>query len=200
MADAIRLAEWTAGKTLGGESRVKVVDELRNDSPAARPLLDEILTAVVDGPTYQRERLSKAFAPRFSRYGVGGEYQVHADSAYMGEVRTDLAMTLFLNDDYDGGELVVEMSGGQVAAVKGKPGHAVFYECWRPHLVKPVTRGERVVAVTWFQSRVPNAEDREILDRLHAVIEDVKQQRMTEQERYAALGAVHDKLLRRFSH
>jgi PKHD-type hydroxylase len=199
IVEAILAEGWTEGKTLGGVSKVKVVDELRSDNAAAKPLLDEIMGAVVDSPIFQRELLSTAYAPRFSRYREGGEYQVHVDSAYMGEVRTDLAMTLFLNDDYEGGELQIELPGSQVARVKAPAGHAVVYECWRPHCVTPVTKGERIVAVTWLQSRVANSEDREILDRLHIVIDDLKLKRMTDQERFAALGAVYDKLYKRFS-
>ena len=202
MAEAIRSAEWTAGKTQNGDSKVKVVDELRSDSPIAKPLLDEIVRAMNASPMYQHEYLEAAFAPRFSRYGVGGEYQVHSDASHMGPVRTDLAMTLFLNDDYDGGELCVEglMPNGMHARVKCPPGHAVVYECWRPHWVNPVTRGERVVSVTWLQSQVPNAEDRELLHRLHALIDDLTHEKLTKQQKYAALGAVHTKLKKRFSH
>lgn len=182
---------------MSGESSVKVVEELRSDNGVAKPFLDGILKAVVESPIYQREMLATAFAPRFSRYSNGGEYQVHVDAAYMGEVRTDLAMTLFLNDDYEGGELQIEMPGSQVARVKAPAGHAVVYECWRPHRVTPVTKGERVVAVTWLQSRVASSEDREILDRLHRVIDSVRP--VIDQEQFADLGCVYDKLLKRFS-
>jgi len=198
---AIRDQQWTEGKTARGNDGVKVTQELRNDCEAARPHLDAIMKAVIDSPLYQREFLESAYAPRFSRYGEGGQYQVHADSAYMGTVRTDLAMTLFLNDDYEGGELCIDgvMPNGLHARVKAPPGHAVVYECWRPHWVLPVTKGERFVSVTWFQSRVPSAEDREILDRLHVVIDDLEHKRMTDQQRFAALGAVYDKLYKRFA-
>lgn len=196
---AIREQDWTVGTTKRGPSEVKVVQELRDDNAVAKPLLNEILAAVNGSAVFQREMLESAFMPRFSRYQTGGEYQVHVDAAYMGPLRTDLAMTLFLNDDYEGGELHVEMPGYQVARVKGVPGQAVVYDCWRPHKVTPVTKGERIVAVTWFQSRVASAEDREILDRLHGVIDDLEINRMSAQERFAALGAIHTKLSKRFA-
>ncbi len=202
MVDAIRAAEWSAGKTQSGNSKVKVVDELRDDSPVAKPLLDEVVAAMSASPMFKREYLDATFMPRFSRYVVGGEYQVHSDASHMGPVRTDLAMTLFLNDDYEGGELCVDgaLPNGMHARVKCPAGHAIVYECWRPHWVTPVTKGERVVVVTWLQSQVPNAEDREILGRLHALIDDLTHETMTKQEKYAALGAVHTKLKKRFSH
>jgi PKHD-type hydroxylase len=152
-------------------------------------------------PLMRREFLESMFAPRFSRYATGGKYDVHADSAFMGPVRTDLAMTLFLTDDYEGGELCIDGIGlnGAPVKVKCSAGYAVVYECWRPHWVEPVTKGERIVAVTWLQSRIQNAEDREILQRLCEVIEDVGTGKMGAQERFAKLGAVHDKLVKRFA-
>jgi PKHD-type hydroxylase len=202
MAEAIRSAEWTAGKTQNGDSKVKVVDELRDDNPVAAPLLQEIVGAMSASALFQREYLESAFAPRFSRYAVGGEYQVHSDASHMGPVRTDLAMTLFLNDDYEGGELCVDgaLPNGATAMAKCSPGQAFVYECWRPHWVRPVTKGERVVVVTWLQSQVPNVEDREILGRLHALIDDLTHEKLTKQQKYAALGAVHTKLKKRFAH
>lgn len=199
IVSAIREQQWTEGTTARGNG-VKRAQELRQDCPAAKPFLDEIIQAVNDSPMYQREMLETAYYPRFSRYSHGGEYRVHSDSAYMGTVRSDLAMTLFLNDDYEGGELCIDglMPNGMEARVKLHAGQAVVYECWRPHRVLPVT-GERLVAVTWFQSRIASAEDREILDRLHILIDDMDAQKMTDQERFAALGAVHGKLQRRFA-
>lgn len=199
---AIRDEQWTQGKTQRGPSSVKVVQELRGeDSPAAKAYLDDIVRAISESPMYQGEFLESAYYPRFSRYVEGGEYQAHADAAYMGTVRTDLAMTLFLNDDYEGGELCIDglMPNGMHARVKAPAGQAVVYECWRPHWVNPVTRGERFVAVTWLQSRIPSVEDRELLSRLHSVIDDLTHKKMTEQQRFAVLGAVHTKLQKRFA-
>lgn len=201
MADAIRSEEWTQGKTQREDSDIKVVSELRDDNPVAKPLLEEVTRAVNDSPLMQRELLAAMFAPRFSRYPEGGKYDVHIDSAFMGPVRTDLAMTLFLSDDYEGGELCIDGIGlnGAPLKVNCSPGYAVVYECWRPHWVEPVTKGERVVAVTWLQSRVPETEDREILQRLHDVIDDLDKGQMGTQERFAKLGAIHDKLVKRWA-
>lgn len=201
IVDAIQSQEWTRGKTQREYGDIKVVSELREDDPVAKPFLDEIVQSVNASPLMQRELLGAMFSPRFSRYGEGGKYDVHVDSAFMGPVRTDLAMTLFLTDDYEGGELCIDGLGlnGAPLKVKCSAGYAVVYECWRPHWVEPVTKGERVVAVTWLQSRVPGAEDREILQRLHDVIDDLDKGQMGAQERFAKLGAVHDKLVKRFS-
>lgn len=201
MVDAIQSQEWTRGKTQREYGDIKIVSELRDDNAVAKPLLGEIAQAVNDSPLMQRELLAAMFAPRFSRYGEGGKYDVHVDSAFMGPVRTDLAMTLFLTDDYEGGELCIDGLGlnGAPLKVKCSAGYAVVYECWRPHWVEPVTKGERVVAVTWLQSRVQDSEQREILQRLHDVIDDLEKGQMGPQERFAKLGSIHAKLEKHFS-
>ena len=59
----------------------------------------------------------RTLPPLFSRYSVGSEYQSHVDNAFMGPfptMRTDLSITIFLNDpgDYMGGELSLETPFG----------------------------------------------------------------------------------------
>lgn len=91
----------------------------------------------------------KLHNPKFSRYRERMQYHLHTDAPWMGETRTDLSCTLFLNDDYEGGELKI---GNQ--KLRGKPGCAVVYDCGTPHEVLPVTSGERICVITWIQSRI----------------------------------------------
>lgn len=105
----------------------------------------------------------------FSRYEEGDAYGLHADEPFMaadggGTLRTDLSFTLFLSDpeSYDGGELVIVGADGE-RSVKAEAGTVVVYETGRLHRVEPVTRGERLAAVGWIQSRVRQAERREVL-------------------------------------
>lgn len=117
----------------------------------------------------------------FSRYRPGDAYGLHVDEAFMaaeggGELRTDLSFTLFLSDPetYDGGELEVVGPEGSLTA-KPAAGTAVLYDTGRVHQVAPVTAGERLAAVGWIQSRVREAERREVLFdlwRLRAALPD----------------------------
>ena len=129
--------------------------------------------------------------PKFNRYQVGDAYHAHADAGWMGNrIRTDLACTLFLNDDYEGGEL-----NANGVVIKGMPGQCVVYECWRPHWVNPVTKGERIAAITWIQSGIRSAEHREIIDMFLSVMSDLD--RTSNEERlYARLSALYGKLIR----
>jgi PKHD-type hydroxylase len=51
-------------------------------------------------------------------------------------------------------------------ALRLPAGHALVYPSTLLHRVEPVTQGERLVAVGWIQSRVRDAEQRELLFEL----------------------------------
>jgi len=104
-------------------------------------------------------------------------YGSHVDDAIMGsarDFRTDVSFTVFLNDaaDYDGGELVVETTGGETE-YKLDAGAAIVYPSTSLHRVAPLTRGRREVAVGWAQSLVRDAGRREILFDLEAARREI---------------------------
>jgi len=85
----------------------------------------------------------------------------------MGAGRSDLSFTVFLSDPdtYSGGALILESSNGE-EAFRLSAGHALVYPSTQLHRVDPVTRGERLVAVGWIESRIRHAEQRELLFEL----------------------------------
>jgi PKHD-type hydroxylase len=103
----------------------------------------------------------------FSRSGPGDGYGRHVDNAFMAGGRSDLSFTLFLSDPsgYEGGALVLESPSGE-EALRLPAGHALVYPSTLLHRVEPVTQGERLVAVGWIQSRVRDADQRELLFEL----------------------------------
>ena len=157
--------------------RVKNNEEM---DPAAQDL--DRLNRVVMGslarhPVYRAGALPLHVAsPLYARYRPGMTYGDHLDDPIMGaggvKYRSDIALTVFLNppDEYDGGELVIRSSAGE-QVVKLAAGDAVLYPAGSIHHVSPVTRGERLVAVTWVQSLVRDAARRELLYGLNAARE-----------------------------
>ena len=108
----------------------------------------------------------------FSRYGEGMGYGTHVDNAIMSDaalMRSDISITVFLSSpaDYDGGELVIEKDGER--AYKLEAGSVILYPSTTLHRVERVTRGTRLVGVSWIQSMVRSPEDREVLFDLDGV-------------------------------
>jgi PKHD-type hydroxylase len=140
--------------------------------------------------------------PMMTRYKPGMKYGAHADAAFIqlpgATIRSDLSCTIFLNDpkDYDGGELNVRLGDAQLT-FKLKPGEAIVYPSDSFHQVAPVTRGERLVAITFIQSRVQDPFKRNMLFELNevAALEGLKM----EPENYGRLQLIQQNLLRHWS-
>lgn len=100
----------------------------------------------------------------FSRTGEGMFYRSHLDTPTITTGRRDLSFTLFLNDPsrYEGGELVLQIEPER-KIVKLSSGQLIIYPTQYLHEVKEVTKGERLVAVGWIESEIPENEDRYIL-------------------------------------
>jgi PKHD-type hydroxylase len=112
--------------------------------------------------------------PLLTRYRPGMRYGAHADAAYLplpgGTLRSDISCTVFLNDpeSYDGGALHIRLGDGDLR-FKLKPGQTILYPSNTLHEVEPVTKGERLVAITFIQSRVPDPFHRSMIFELNEV-------------------------------
>lgn len=137
--------------------------------------------------------------PLMTRYRPGMKYGAHTDSAFMrmpgGELRADLSCTVFLNDpaDYEGGALRIQLGDADIR-FKLRAGETVIYPSDTLHEVEPVTRGERLVAITFIQSRVPDPFRRNLLFNLNevAALEGLKMSH----ENFTRLQLVQAQLLR----
>jgi PKHD-type hydroxylase len=112
--------------------------------------------------------------PFLTRYRPGMKYGAHTDAAYIrmpgGELRSDLSCTIFLNDpeSYEGGALHIRLGDADLH-FKLKSGEAIVYPSDTLHEVEPITKGERLVAITFIQSRIPDPFRRNLLFDLNAV-------------------------------
>lgn len=140
--------------------------------------------------------------PMMTRYKPGMKYGAHADAAFIqlpgATIRSDLSCTIFLNEpaDYEGGELHIRLGDADLM-FKLKPGEAIVYPSDSLHQVVPVTKGERLVAITFIQSRIQDPFRRYMLFELNevAALEGLKM----DPENFNRLQVVQQNLLRYWS-
>lgn len=166
-----RFADGTGSAGLAAR-RVKHNEELALDAARMSELNNLVMGSLVQHPVYRSAAMSlKVAAPYYAHYTPGMSYGEHVDDPVMGEgelYRSDLSVTVFLSDpgDYDGGELVIQTAFGE-QRVKLAAGDAVLYPSSSVHRVAEVTRGERLVAVSWIQSLVRDPDKRALLHELN---------------------------------
>lgn len=173
--DILQGAAFVDGRLSAGfaAARVKNNLELQADEQRMGRLTRVIMASLGHNETFRFGALPHRVAdPIIARYEPGMTYGDHVDDPIMGSTgprfRTDVSMTIFLNPpaSYEGGELVVRTPFGD-QQVKLPAGDAVVYPSSSLHRVAPVTRGERLVALTWIQSYVRDAARRELLYELN---------------------------------
>ena len=126
-------------------------------SPTGRhdpnPDLKKSILKVVDHYADEHERFACIHHTNFriNRYGVGGFMSSHVDNIHHSHGQSygypQSSVLLFLNDDYEGGEIIV--AGNIYKPAKGSalvfPSNFMF-----PHEVKTVTEGERWSVISWL--------------------------------------------------
>ena len=173
LAALLQQAHFVDGRLSAGKQaqRVKRNEELSANDERVMQLNDIVMGNLVRHPVYRNAALPhRVAAPYYARYTPGMAYGLHVDDPVMGtgaRYRSDISITVFLSDpaSYDGGELMVRTAFGETA-VKLPAGDAILYPSSSLHRVAEVTRGERLVAVTWVQSLVRDPARRELLYEL----------------------------------
>lgn len=172
--ELMETATFREGATTAGSEakRVKNNHEMFISEAETQRLNNLVMGKLVRNPDY----IAAAFAARiatpiYAKYIPGMYYGNHVDDPVMGppgqRYRSDISITIFLNapEDYEGGELVISTTFGE-QKIKLAAGDAVLYPSSSTHRVAEVTKGERIVAVTWLQSTVRDPARREILYNL----------------------------------
>jgi PKHD-type hydroxylase len=195
-------APFIDGKITNPHNTAKQNEQLHD--PAAYQRSSELLkTALARSPEFAEFAFPVALAPpMMTRYKPGMKYGAHADAAFIqlpgATIRSDLSCTIFLNEpkDYEGGELHLRLGDAELS-FKLKPGEAILYPSDSLHQVVPVTKGERLVAITFIQSRVQDPFRRNMLYELNevAALEGLKM----DSENFSRLQLVQQNLLRYWS-
>jgi PKHD-type hydroxylase len=200
-------AKFVDGKYSGGvfggrgKKNLQLKREGSNQDFSEAELL--VITGLTNNILFQSfVRPRTVLRPTFAKYEPGMEYAGHVDSAIMAKgqlVRADLSVTIFLNSpkEYAGGELSIATAGGE-RKIKLEAGDAFVYPADTHHRVMPVTRGTRLVAVTWVQSLIRNSQLRQILHDLNAVVSSMIEKAPAAVETELLVKS-HENLLRLFS-
>jgi PKHD-type hydroxylase len=192
-------APFVDGRITNPHNQTKINEQL-HDQQAYQKSAQLLLGAFNRSEEFREFAFPIAIAPPLiTRYHPGMRYGAHADAAFINlgnaQLRSDLSCTIFLNDpkDYDGGELHVRLGDADLK-FKLQPGQTIVYPSDTLHQVVPVTRGERLVAITFIQSRVPDPFHRNMLFELNevAALEGLKM----DQGNFSRLQLVQANLLR----
>lgn len=165
---------FVSGLATNPHSRIKRNLQLPYDDPQGDEASKLVRAALFRSQAVRDLVLPKQMArPTICRYEPGMTYGYHVDEAVFPSqppMRSDVSCTVFLSDpeEYEGGELEIE-SGAGVIRLKGKAGDAVVYPSTTIHRVAPIESGERLVAITWFQSMVRDQRQRDVLAQLQQV-------------------------------
>ena len=193
------IAPFVDGRITNPHNKAKQNEQL-HDQQAYQTSSQLLLQAYARSEEFREFAFPVRIAPpMMTRYKPGMKYGAHADSAFIqlpqGAIRSDLSSTVFLNDpaDYEGGELKVRLGDSELS-FKLKPGEAIIYPSDSLHQVVPVTKGERLVAITFIQSRVQDPFRRNLLFELNdvAALEGLKM----DQENFNRLQVVRENLMR----
>jgi PKHD-type hydroxylase len=204
--DNLSHASWLDGKgtAMGMAASVKQNTQANPDDPTVKQLTNQLLGIFGAHPKLVSAALPhRIFPPCFNRYAKDESYGFHVDAAIMrmpnsqDVLRSDMSMTTFLSDPdtYQGGELVIQTEFGE-QRIKGQAGDAVLYQSSSLHKVTPVTKGQRIAAITWMQSLVQNAPMRGILYELDQSIQTLLKNPNIERQELDRLHHIYHNLIR----
>ena len=192
-------APFVDGRISNPHNKAKVNEQL-HDPQAYQKSSQLLLSAFGRSEEFREFAFPVAIAPPLiTRYHPGMRYGAHADAAFIplptGPLRSDLSCTVFLNEptDYEGGELHIQLGDADLK-FKLRPGEAIVYPSDTLHQVVPVSKGERLVAISFIQSRIQDPFRRNLLFELNevAALEGLKMN----QENFSRLQLVQANLLR----
>lgn len=148
------------------------VDTSQPDAQRAAQVAGAAMMRNEDFQNFARPK--RVASPMLCRYDLKMNYGAHADAPIIqlpnGPLRSDVSATIFVADpaSYEGGELTIRL-GTETVRIKGEPGSMIVYPSTTVHEVAPVTSGQRLVFITFIESTIADAEQRDILYELNEV-------------------------------
>lgn len=175
LRDIASEAKFVDGRISNPHNKTKNNLQLDQDEKVYAETSKMLAEALIANESIKNFAFINRFAPPLiCRYEPDMAYGKHADNAFVQvggtQIRSDVSCTIFLEhpDAYEGGELAIHL-GDKTVKVKGKPGSAVLYPSTTIHEVLPVTKGRRLVAITFIESQIIDEHKRHLLYTLNEV-------------------------------
>jgi predicted 2-oxoglutarate/Fe(II)-dependent dioxygenase YbiX len=145
----------------------------RHDLVVAHPQLREIIRSQINRRLLPAiERYFQFQATRIDRYvvacydaAIGGHFHRHRDNMNAGAEHRRFAITINLNKDYDGCDLIFPEFGRRT--YRAPYGGAIAFSCGALHEVTPITRGRRYAFLSFLYSEADAALREANNARLH---------------------------------
>jgi len=168
--------QFEDGKATNPDNSLKNNLQVRRDSnyQQAAQIFQQ---AIVRNEYFRDYTYARTIAPPLmTKYDPGMQYGEHVDVPFVRSnppLRSDISMTIFISDpdSYEGGELVIRAADKEIE-IKERAGRAIIYPSTYYHRVAPVIKGTRVVAITFIESAVRDAGQREILVELQEFLHE----------------------------
>ena len=170
-------ANFEDGRLSNPHNKTKNNQQIDHDVPGYQESSQIIMNALLRNEDFRNFAMPKHIAPpMLCKYDAGMYYGSPFDAAYFPLerqkmlLRSDISATLFLFDpsSYDGGELVLHLESRKMP-IKLPAGSLVLYPSTMLHEVAKVTRGQRLVAITFIESQIIDERKRHMIYSLGEV-------------------------------
>lgn len=169
-------ASFVNGRITNPHNKAKNNEQVEVGSPVHQQSSQLIADALIRDQEFRDFAMPTRIAPPLlCRYDKGMSYGVHCDMSLLvlkqpPVMRSDISATIFLADPatYDGGELIIHLESRKVP-IKLPAGGLVAYPSTSLHEVAEVTRGQRLVAITFIQSQIIDERQRHMIYSLGEV-------------------------------
>lgn len=153
--DHLNNISYISGKLSSGENKkVKLSQVVNQQDIRYKPIYDIILSAISSNNVISSFLNAKKITPpQIVKYTTGGFYDWHVDELQICDTVTHYSMTIFLDDDYVGGELVLKQNDKELK-YKLPAGKAIIYSTGILHKVSNIEEGSRTVAICWIESLI----------------------------------------------
>ena len=147
----IRLNLWVDGRntTTGVFKTLKKSVEMDGEARYTKQMTQEVVQKLINNDEVEKRCfIHSVNGLLINKYETGGHYGGHYDSPEIGGTSHNFSFTIFLNENFKGGELVVEDK-----IIKPKQGHIYIYPSDKFHSVNEVQQGTRFAIVGWIKSK-----------------------------------------------